>query len=83
LKEDEIKDLIASEDLHFVVVDVFQPLKWIDKQERFYFWKHDLKEHLCEYPKGCFRKDFKDEYFYYTSLCISKTERLIVVEKYH
>lgn len=32
LKADEIKDLIASEDLHFIVADVSQPLKWISKQ---------------------------------------------------
>ena len=68
LKADEINDLIAYEDLHFVVADVTQPLKWIGKQERLNFWKSELKEHLCENPKGCFREDFKDEYFYYASL---------------
>jgi hypothetical protein len=84
LRGDEIKQSIAAEDIHFVLADVSQPLKWIGKQEKFNFWKSELKEHLCENPiKGCHLEDFKDDYFYFASLWTSNIQKVILVEKYH
>ena len=83
LNADEIKDILRSTPFRFVIADVGEKLRWIDDDERFDFWKHDLKDHLCS-AEPCLLESYPGEYFYYASeWLIEPDQRAVLLEKYH
>ena len=44
----EIKALLRTGPVHFVVADVGLPLRWIALTDAYKFWKQELKPHLIE-----------------------------------
>jgi hypothetical protein len=63
----DIADLLRSGSVRFVVADVGKPFEWIPKNEKFSFWKTEVKTHLAEPESEPFLEDFPDEYFYSAS----------------
>ena len=46
----DVKALLQSVPVQFVVADVGKPLRWIPSEERFVFWKADARDHIVENP---------------------------------
>ena len=46
----DVKALLQSAPVQFVVADVGKPLRWVPREERFVFWKADACDHIVENP---------------------------------
>lgn len=80
----DIKNLLSSAVVHFVVADVGKPLRWISEEERFRFWKSDAQVHILgEGEKSL--DDFPDGYVYFASEWrTSRTaDVVILLEEHH
>jgi hypothetical protein len=82
--KEEIADLLRSGST-FVVADVGHPLRWIVAQDRFNFWKIEVKEHLAspETDDLCL-KAYPNEYCYIASewRCAGSIP-VVLLEKHH
>jgi hypothetical protein len=68
-----------------VVADVGHPLRWIPEQDRFTFWKAEVKDHLVPAQDDSFYYDtYPKGYCYVASVwhCVGAAP-VIVLEKYH
>lgn len=84
LSRKDIKQLLKTESVRFVVADIGSPLRWISDSETFQFWKSEGIVHvsdnetarLDEYPEG---------YVYFASAWHSSTARvtMVLMEKHH
>ena len=61
---EDVRDLLRSRDVRFVVANLGSPLRWIDFPKRYDFWKDELQPHLAEPSQHPFLEDFPGEYFY-------------------
>jgi hypothetical protein len=52
LGRDDVKSLLQSGAVQFVVADVGKPLRWIPEIERLVFWKADARNHIVEEPEN-------------------------------
>lgn len=46
LSQQDIKELLAAGPVQFVVADVGHALKWVALEQRFTFWKDEVRPHL-------------------------------------
>jgi hypothetical protein len=53
--------------VRFVVADVGKPLEWIPNNQRYDFWKDEVKAHLAAPESKAFLEEFPDEYCYFAS----------------
>ncbi len=63
----DIADLMRSSMVQFVVADVGEPYEWIPNNERFDFWKDEVRAHLAAPESKAVLEDFPDEYCYFAS----------------
>jgi hypothetical protein len=81
---DDITSLLRAGEVRFVVADVGKELRWVPNNERFDFWKNEVKPHLTtrEDRKGL--DEFPDSYFYIASEWQSYSgETIVLLEKRH
>jgi hypothetical protein len=67
LDASDIADLVRSNVVRFVVADVGKPYEWIPNNERFDFWKDEVKAHLADPKSRAFLEDFPSKYCYFAS----------------
>ena len=56
LRLEEVRDLLSSGSVRFVVASVGAPLRWIPVEEQFEFWKHEARERIVN-PAERFQPD--------------------------
>ena len=69
----------------FVVADLGHPLRWIPEQDRFTFWKAEVKDHLVPADEDRFHFDaYPRGYCYVASVwrCVGSGP-VVVLEKHH
>ena len=83
LNADGIRDLLRSGPVQFVEADY--ELRWIPKEERFDFWKAELRDRVVETPDRFSLDDYPDEYCYVVSLwdVPGHPYPVVVAEKWH
>jgi len=81
---DDVKTLLSSGVVRFVIADIGMPLRWISEEERFRFWKSDVQAHIANEEKKSLDSS-PDGYFYFASEWHSaaSSEAYILLEKYH
>ena len=68
LSTGDIARLLRAGPLRFVVADVGQFLKWIPENDRFTFWKAEVKPRVVDsYADGLYLNDFPGHYAYVAS----------------
>jgi hypothetical protein len=78
LNERDIRELLHTGKVHFVVANIGDPLKWIPTAQCYYFWKSEIKHHLnSDEVKPL--DDFPDQYCYFASEWGSHLEDPIVL----
>jgi len=81
---DDIKQLLNKTIVQFVVADVGQELKWVDKSECFDFWKREVKRHLAHGPDKIDLTAYPNHYAYLASGWTGESESpIILLEKVH
>lgn len=85
LTSDDIKELIKTQPVTFVVADVGRKLNWVAPDNCFQFWKSEVKPNLVDDPDGQINlSDFPDDYAYLASKWTGKQQDTVVLlEKYH
>lgn len=84
LNASDIADLLRSGVIRFVVADVGKPYEWIPTNERYDFWKDEVKAHLAVPESKVYLEDFPDEYCYFASEWKSYNgETIILLSKSH
>src|SRR5947208_1474977 len=79
----DIEALLRTGPIQFVVANVGDRLRWIDKENCFIFWKNELREHLHDEGRP-YLEDYPGAYFYFASEWhLEYGERVILLEKHH
>ena len=80
----DVKKLLSSVVVQFVVADVGSSLRWISEEERFRFWKSEAHVHIAEDEKKSL-DDCPAGYFYFASEWRTDvpTQVVILLEKHH
>ncbi len=81
---EDVKELLSSTTVIFVIAEVGKPLRWISEEERFRFWKSDARVHIATEEKSSLENS-PDGYFYFASEWRSEAcnKAFILLEKYH
>ena len=80
----DIVDLLRSDVVRFVIADVGKPFAWVPNNERYDFWKDEVKAHLAAPESKVYLEDFPDEYCYFVSEWKSYNgETIILLSKSH
>jgi hypothetical protein len=81
---DDVKMLLSSAVVRFVIADVGKPLRWISEEEGFCFWKSDAQTHIADGEKKSL-EDYPDGYSYFASEWRSEacSETFVLLEKNH
>ena len=84
LNASEVVDLLRTDVIQFVVAVLGKPFEWIPNNERYDFWKDEVKAHLVAPESKAFLEDFPDEYCYFASEWKSYDgDTLILLSKAH
>ena|SRR5882724_3254994 len=68
LSADDIRELLWSGDVRFVIANVGDKPQWIPAEQRYNFWKNECLPHLSEPNDKRIRlEDFPDCYCYYAT----------------
>jgi hypothetical protein len=85
--KERIAELLRTGTILFVVADVGLPLRWIDAEDTFRFWKSEVSTRLVEPDRletGFHLEDYPDGYCYLASQWTShKGNSVILLEKNH
>jgi hypothetical protein len=84
LTEDDIRSLLRSGNIQFVVVDVGASPCWIQPSECFQFWKNEAQPHLAREARVIL-EEFPDRYCYFASQWDGgdPASPIVVLEKQH
>ena len=86
LSEAELRQLLRTRTVHFVVADVGHPLRWIPIEESFAFWKLEVRPHLVDEPDRPFDVDrFPEGYRHVASEWRGPEDDrvMVVLERHH
>jgi len=80
----DVKNLLSTTVVGFVVAEVGKPLRWISEEERFRFWKSDAQAHIADEEKRSL-DDSPNGYFYFASQWRTDDAASVVIllEKHH
>lgn len=80
----EVKELLSSDAVRFVVAEIGKLLRWISEEERYRFWKSDVQVHVANEEKVRL-DDSPDGYCYFASEWRSdaSSEAVVLLEKHH
>jgi hypothetical protein len=83
LTQGDISTLFKQGPVQFVIADIGHPFAWIPVENRFDFWKDELKTHLAE-GEGFDLADYPGEYSY-VALRWENASSIptVVLEKHH
>ena len=84
LPEDDIRSLLRSGNIQFVVVNVGASACWIQPSECFQFWKNEAQPHLAREARVIL-EEFPDRYCYFASQWDGgdPASPIVVLEKQH
>jgi hypothetical protein len=83
LTHDDVRELLASGPVQFVVADVGVAPRWISASECFAFWKNEAKPHLASGANASLN-DFSGGYCYFaTQWEGDATAPIVLLEKHH
>ena len=85
LCREDIRQLLQSGPLQFVIADAGRPLQGI-AEERFVFWKLEVRPHLVDEPERPFDIDtFPEGYAYLASQWVfdDSSASIVLLERYH
>jgi hypothetical protein len=84
LSREDVRQLLTSGPVQFVVADVGAAPLWIPEGDSFRFWKDEAKTHLATDAKVRL-EEFPDEYCYFASQWEPQRPEapIIVLEKHH
>ena len=84
---EEITHLLRQDTVAFIVAEGGRPLNWVPTQDRFHFWKNEVKPHLvalCKAESGFLLDDFPNRYCFLGSLWqYGDSDPVVLLEKYH
>lgn len=84
---DQVSELLRYGPIKFVLADCGYPLKWVAVDDRFRFWKEEVKRHLIdpgEAETGFRLEDYPGEYCYVGSEWGGEGEvPVVLLEKHH
>jgi hypothetical protein len=87
LGRNQMAELLRNNRVRFVTADCGLPLKWIPLDDRFRFWREEVKPHLIEpaiAKKGFRLENCPGEYCYVGSEWVADDqEAVILLESYH
>jgi hypothetical protein len=63
----DIADLLRTDVVRFVVTDVGKPFEWVPNNERYDFWRDEVKAHLASPESRAALEDSPDGYCYFAS----------------
>lgn len=75
----DIKDLLRSRSVRFVVADIGKPFEFIEDNEIYNFWKTEVRIHLAEPESTMFLEDFPNDYCYFASEWKSFDDKTIIL----
>lgn len=52
LSREDVRRLVQQGVVRFAVADVGHPLRWIPAEDRYVFWKEEIKPHIVDQPEG-------------------------------
>jgi len=67
LSADDIKALLRSGPVHFIVADVGSPQQWIPPREAYRYWKTEVRPHLVAPNSPVDLERFSDGHAYFAS----------------
>lgn len=83
----DVKSLLQSTPVQFVVADVGKHLRWIPEEDRFVFWKSDARDHIVEDPERPIDiYAYPEGYAYVASEWVGDPlapARIVLLERYH
>jgi hypothetical protein len=83
LTDGDIRALLTSVPIQFVIADVGATLRWIPATESLRFWKDEAKPHLASQARAHLA-EFRDSYCYFASQWETEAGTPIVaLEKHH
>jgi hypothetical protein len=84
LTTEDVRQLLRSGPVQFVIADVGLAFRWIPESECFHFWKNEVNPHLAADAKTHL-DDYAGEYFYRASEWKSRKSEapIVVLEIYH
>lgn len=84
LNASDIVDMLRSGVARFVVADLGKPFAWVPNNERFDFWKDEVKAHLADPEAKAGLEEFPGEYCYFASEWKSfEGDTIILLSKAH
>lgn len=87
LDREEVRRLVQLGTTRIVVADVGLPLRWIEPEERYVFWKEEVKPHLVDEPERPFDIfSYPHGYAYLASEwqpADALAASILVLERYH
>ncbi len=81
LDGDDIKELLRSGSVEFVVADVGLKLEWIPAEKAFAFWKQELMPRLVQLPYE--RSGVRDHAYVASEWITEDGSSVLLLEKYH
>jgi len=84
LTTEDVRQLLSSGPVQFVIADVGLALRWIPESECFRFWKNEVKPHVAPEAKT-YLDDYPGEYFYRASEWKARKSEapIVVLKKFH
>ena len=83
LDSDDIRIMIRSAPIRFVLANVGQALKWLPTDDCYAFWQGELKSHLYD-ERRLYMEDYPAGYFYRTSEWrLTGGGSVVVLDQYH
>jgi hypothetical protein len=80
----ELRDMLRGGAVRFVVADAGSPLRWLTDEDRFSFWKSEVRPHLANPGQGAWHETFPDSYCYFGSEWADGSDvPIVVLEKSH
>ena len=81
LNEEEVRNLLRSGRVVFVVADVGQQLEWIPQEKTFVFWKDEVMSRLSHFPMD--PRVVQDHIYVASEWTSSDGAIIALLEKYH
>jgi hypothetical protein len=84
LDVNDLRELIEQGPVRFVVAEVGLPLRWVSDEDRFAFWKDEVRPHLAHPGQGHWHETFPDSYCYFASKWTDESDvPIVVLERSH
>jgi hypothetical protein len=83
LSADDVRKLLRTGAVRFVVADVGTPLRWVPEPDSFNVWKKEVQPHLADPHQRTYVEQFPGEYAYFASHWDDGASPIILLSKAH